>query len=77
MDYSPRHNEIKEKLQKIAESVHDIDGFAKSLKTNHIAYEDVTIANGRQLLIFTGSSGYDIVGCSVKCEYGHIIISDM
>lgn len=40
---SPKHNEIKEKLYEIADSVHDIDGFVQSLNSTELMERSTSI----------------------------------
>ena len=75
--YSNKHIEIKNKLYEIADIAHNINEYAAILKSENIPFEDYTLANGRQLLVFTGSSGCDIVGCSIMYKNKNAVIEDM
>ena len=68
---SDTHKETLKKLINITREVHDLDTYARILKENKIAYEDYYLADGRQIAVYTGSSGYDIVGiCAKQCGHG-------
>ena len=75
--YSNEHAEIKNKLYRIAGKAHNINEYAALLKVEKIGFEDIQLTNGRQLLVFTGSSGYDIAGCAIKYKNKKAIIEDM
>ena len=77
MTYSDRHPLIAAKCSELAKGVRSMQDYAKALKSNKIPFEDYTLATGRELLIFTGSSGYDIVGLTAKMRGGRIVLDEM
>ena len=74
---SDRHELTRNILREIAEHSRSWADFKGYLKKGSIAYEEINLANGKQLLIFTGSSGYDIVGCAVKRQRGHFVVENI
>ncbi len=77
MEYSERHPIIKEKLEEFASQCKSLEQYARLIRRAGIPYQDITTASGRELLVFTGSSGCDIVGCCVKRVNGQIVVDDM
>ena len=77
MTFSDSHLEIYETCEQIASKTKSIQQFAKELKLRGISYENHSLQTGRELLIFTGSSGYDIVGVSVRMVDRHIRVEEI
>ena len=77
MSSSKTHTVMKIMLQKFANESKNLTEYTKFLKANDITYEDYELANGRQITVYTGSSGYDIVGVAAKIKNGKIIIEDI
>ena len=75
--YSEKHVATVDKVHKLSKTVKTIQELATLLKKNNIAFEALELASGCQLLIFTGSSGYDIVGVSVKNDCGKIVLEEI
>ena len=49
----------------------------KRLENNDISYEYYQLANCQMILVFTGGSGYDIVGVSAKMQNRRIELEDI
>jgi len=63
---SSKHEEIKDILFEIAETTRSFEKYKELLRQRKIRFEEIELANGRELLIFTApSSAFDIIGCSV------------
>lgn len=77
MRYSDRHLEIYEICERLAENSNSLFEFEKALKAKEIPYEEVELASGKELLIFTGSSGYDVAGITVKTNGRQIVLEEM
>ena len=77
MRYSDRHLEIYEICERLAENSKSLFEFEKALKAKEIPYEEVELVFGKELLIFTGSSGYDVVGITVKTDGRQIVLEEM
>ena len=75
--YSDKHEPTRNILMEIATHSRSWADFEGYLKRGSIYYEEINLANGKQLLVFTGSSGYDIAGCSVRRQDGHFVVEDM
>ena len=76
-NYSDRHEPTRNILIEIAERSRSWADFEGYLQKDSIAYEEINLASGKRLLIFTGPSGYDIIGCAVKWENGHFVVEDL
>lgn len=75
--YSDKHESIRSILVEIAKRSRSWADFKNHLAKRSIYYEEIDLANGKQLLVFTGSSGYDIVGCSIRWQDGHFVVEEM
>ena len=63
---SENHERIKAKLFEIGEQAESIDEFASLLDKEGIVYESISLTIGKELLIFTGDTSYQITGCAVR-----------
>ena len=77
MRYSDRYLEIYEICERLAENSKSFFEFEKALKAKEIPYEEVELASGKELLIFTGSSGYDVAGITVRMDGRQIVLEEM
>ena len=77
MTFSDSHLEICKTCEQIASKTKSIQQFAKELKLRGISYENCPLQTGRELLVFTGSSGYDIVGVSIRMVDRHICVEEI
>lgn len=76
-DFSEEHISRKQLVAELTYRARSMDDLCRLLETNKIGYEDYTLANGRMLLIFTGSSGYDVCGFSIMRKNNRFVIEDM
>ena len=74
---SDKHDSIALRVKELADKAKTIGRLETMLETNKIYYESVNLASGKELLIFTGSSGYDIVGVSVRKAGGQLVVEPM
>lgn len=74
---SERHETTRNLLMEFAEHSRSWADFERYLKKDSIAYEEINLSSGKQLLIYTGSSGYSIFGCAVKWKNGHFVVEDL
>lgn len=74
---SETHILRKKLVTNLTHRVRSIDDLCCLLAANNISYEDYTLANGRILLIFTGSSAYDISGFSIMKKNNRFAIEDL
>lgn len=74
---SSKHHKMEELLQSFVDNSKNLSEFVKKLKANKISYEDCPLASGREIWVFTGSSGYDVVGISVKENNRKIVLTNI
>ena len=77
MRYSDRHLEIYGICEHLAGNSKSLRKFGQALKAKKIPFEEVELASGKELLIFTGSSGYDVAGITVKMDGRQIVLEEM
>ena len=74
---SEKHIPRKQLVTELTHRVRNMDDLCCLLEANNIGYEDYTLANGRMLLIFTGSSAYDVSGFSIMKKNNRFVIEDL
>lgn len=77
MTRSKEHTKIGDKLESIKTISKNLEEFKQNLKRNRIYFEEYQLANGKELLVFTGSSGYDIIGYSIRQQNRIITIEEI
>ncbi len=75
--YSEHHKQIGESINKVISETKTLDQIKKELKKIGVFGEDIQLANCRMINIFTGSSGYDIVGYSIIQRGNKISVEEM
>ena len=73
---SDNHNIIKQRLEQFAADCETLDQYARLLRKAKIFFRDVYEKEDRHLLIYTGASTYDIIGCTAKWEGDRIVLED-
>lgn len=76
-DFSEEHIPKKQLVTDLTYRARSMDDLCRLLETNKIGYEYYTLANGRMLLIFTGSSGYGVCGFSIMRKNNRFVIEDL
>ena len=74
---SKNHDIIGHILEGIIDCSKSWEDLKKNIRANRIHFEEVILASGPELLVYTGSSGYDIVGYSIMLNEDEVSIKEM
>ena len=74
---SDQHESIGTQIQQVVAAHRTLNDIKRVLKQVGIVSEDLQLANCRTLNIYTGGSGYDIVGYSIIQKGGKISVEEI
>lgn len=75
--FSKKHLYVGNVIYELAKRCHSLDTFKHLLKKHHIKYKKRLFGRDRHVEIITGSFFDDIVGYSVTCVDGKLVINDI